>query len=191
MSRRPILTTSAMPWKKNAARASITSLTGARSWISTAFLTTTSLTSTPQSGPWLIWKLPALPMSRLFSISTTPRTTPLSRWSVISIPTKSWSRARKIFVPFPAESAPPKVDLREEPHYGERRESISDPLARLPRLDIAYHVPPGNTADNYAMQEVAVALAQGQSSRFYQHLVKEKQLASNVNIFTDARTGTS
>jgi zinc protease len=100
-------------------------------------------------------------------------------------------KVKKYFASIPAQPAPPKVDLREDPHYGERRESISDPLARLPRLDIAYHVPPGNTADNYAMQEVAVALAQGQSSRFYQHLVKEKQLASNVNIFTDARTGTS
>jgi zinc protease len=100
-------------------------------------------------------------------------------------------KVKKYFGSIPAQPAPHKVDLREDSHYGERRESISDPLARLPRLDIAYHVPPGNTADNYAMQEVAIALAQGQSSRFYQHLVKEKQLASNVNIFTDARTGTS
>ena len=100
-------------------------------------------------------------------------------------------KVRKYFGSVPAQSAPPKVDLREEPHYGERRESISDPLARLPRLDIAYHVPPGNTADNYVMQELSIALAQGQSSRFYQHLVKEKQLASNVSIFTDSRIGTS
>lgn len=100
-------------------------------------------------------------------------------------------KVRKYFGSVPSQSAPPEVDLREEPHYGERRESISDPLARLPRLDIAYHVPPGNTTDNYVMQELSIALAQGQSSRFYQHLVKEKQLASNVSIFTDSRIGTS
>ena len=100
-------------------------------------------------------------------------------------------KVKKYFGSVPAQSAPPKVDLREEPHYGERRESISDPLARLPRVDIAYHVPPGNTTDNYVMQELSIALAQGQSSRFYQHLVKEKQLASNVSIFTDSRIGTS
>lgn len=104
---------------------------------------------------------------------------------------EAMAKVKKYFGSIPAQPAPAKVDLREEPHYGERRESISDPLARLPRLDIAYHVPPGNTADNYAMQEVGIALAQGQSSRFYQQLVKEKQLASNVIIFTDARTGTS
>ena len=58
------------------------------------------------------------------------------------------AKVKKYFASIPAQATPPKVDLREEPHYGERRESISDPLARLPRLDIAYHVPPGNTADN-------------------------------------------
>jgi predicted Zn-dependent peptidase len=106
-------------------------------------------------------------------------------------PDEVMTKVRKYFGSIPTQSAPPKVDLREEPHYGERRESISDPLARLPRLDIAYHVPPGNTTDNYVMQELSIALAQGQSSRFYQHLVKEKQLASNVSIFTDSRIGAS
>jgi zinc protease len=106
-------------------------------------------------------------------------------------PDEALAKVRKYFASIPAQPAPPKVDLREEPHYGERRESISDPLARLPRLDIAYHVPAGNTADNYAMQQLSIALAQGESSRFYQHLVKEKQLASNVNIATDARIGAS
>src|SRR5579872_6933963 len=104
---------------------------------------------------------------------------------------EAMAKVKKYFASIPAQAAPPKVDLREEPHYGERREFISDPLARLPRLDIAYHVPPGNTADNYAMLELGTALAQGQSSRFYQHLVKDKQLASNLAIQTEARVGTS
>jgi zinc protease len=105
-------------------------------------------------------------------------------------PDEVMAKVRKYFGSIAAQPAAPKVDLREEPHYGERREFIADPLARLPRLDIAYHIPPGNTADNYALQELSIALAQGQSSRLYQHLVKEKQLASNVGIFTDARIGT-
>jgi predicted Zn-dependent peptidase len=104
---------------------------------------------------------------------------------------EAMAKVKKYFGSIPAHPAPPKVDLREEPHYGERREAISDPLARLPRLDIAYHIPPGNTADNYAMQQLGMAIAQGQSSRFYQRLVKDKQLASNVSIATDGRMGTS
>jgi predicted Zn-dependent peptidase len=68
---------------------------------------------------------------------------------------------------------------------------IRDPLARLPQIDMAYHVAPGNTPENYAAQQLALILGQGQSSRFYQHLVKEKQLATQIGIFADTRIGTS
>ena len=105
-------------------------------------------------------------------------------------PDEALAKVKKYFAAIPAQSPPPKVELSEEAHYGERRETISDPLARLPRLDMAYHIPPGNTPDNYAMQELSVALAQGQSARFYQHLVKEKQVASNINMAADQRMGT-
>ena len=81
--------------------------------------------------------------------------------------------------------------MSEDAHYGERRETISDALARLPRLEMAYHIPPGNTPDNYAAQELAGILGQGQSSRMYEHLVREKQLASQVNVRADARIGPS
>jgi len=70
-------------------------------------------------------------------------------------------------------------------------ETIYDPLARLPQIDMAYHTAPGNTPDTYAMQELGIILGQGESSRLYQHLVKDKQLASDANVFTDSRIGTS
>jgi zinc protease len=106
-------------------------------------------------------------------------------------PDDALARVKKYFGGIPRQPAPPAVDLREEPHYGERRETIYDPLARLPRIDMAYHIPAGNTPGNYAMQQLAVALGQGQSSRLYQHLVKDKQLASSVQIFADTRVGPS
>ena len=56
---------------------------------------------------------------------------------------------------------------------------------------MAYHIAPGNTPENYAMQELGMILGQGQSSRFYQHLVKDKQLASDISVFTDFRIGPS
>jgi zinc protease len=106
-------------------------------------------------------------------------------------PDEALAKVKKYFGSIPAQDPPPKVDLAEEPHYGERREVVSDPLARLPQILMAYHIPPGNTPDNYAAQELAVILGQGQSSRMYQHLVKEKQLASQVAVFADARIGPS
>ena len=56
---------------------------------------------------------------------------------------------------------------------------------------MAYHIPPGNTPDNYATQELANILGQGQSSRLYRLLVKDKQLASQVTVLADARIGPS
>ena len=101
------------------------------------------------------------------------------------------AKVKKYFGAIPAQPEAPKTDLIDEPHYGERREVIRDPLARLPQIDMAYHVAPGNTPENYAAQQLALILGQGQSSRFYQHLVKEKQLATQIGIFADTRIGTS
>jgi predicted Zn-dependent peptidase len=106
-------------------------------------------------------------------------------------PDEALAKVKQYFGSIPRQPDPPAVVLAEEAHYGERRETIYDPLARLPQINIAYHIPPGNTPDNYAAQELAIILGQGQSSRFYQHLVKDKQLASQVSAFADARIGPS
>jgi zinc protease len=106
-------------------------------------------------------------------------------------PEEALAKVKKYFGAIPAQPAPPKVDLSEEPHYGERREIIYDPLARLPEIDMAYHIPAGNTPENYAAQQLTFILGQGESSRFYQRLVKEKQLAAEVNVQSDARIGVS
>ncbi len=106
-------------------------------------------------------------------------------------PQEALEQVKKYFGNIPSQPAPPKVDLAEPEHYGERRETIDDPLARLPRFLISYHMPPGNTPDNYALHVLANILGSGQSSRFYQHLVKEKQLAVSVSVQPDARIGPS
>src|SRR5215831_7260631 len=106
-------------------------------------------------------------------------------------PAEALDKVKKYFGAIPAQPQPPKGDLSEEAHYGERRETIYDPLARLPQIVEAYHVPAGNTPENYAVQMLATILSSGQSSRFYQHLVKEKQLAVNIGAQADARIGPS
>ena len=106
-------------------------------------------------------------------------------------PDAALALVKKYFGSIPSQPAPPKVDLLDEPHYGERREVIYDPLARLPQIDIAYHIPPGNTPENYAADQLSIILGQGESSRFYQDLVKDKQLASQITVQADRRIGTS
>jgi len=81
--------------------------------------------------------------------------------------------------------------MTEGEHYGERRETIHDSLARLPMVIISYQIPAGNTPNNYSLQVLGDILGQGESSRFYQHLVKEQQLATEVQVQADARRGPS
>jgi zinc protease len=104
-------------------------------------------------------------------------------------PEQVMAKIQQYFGSIPSQPIPPSVDLTEPEHYGERREVITDPLARLPRILIAYHVPPGNTPDHYALQALANILGSGQSSRFYQHLVKAKELASDISLHVPARHG--
>ncbi|HUZ46534.1 MAG TPA: pitrilysin family protein [Terriglobia bacterium] len=106
-------------------------------------------------------------------------------------PQEALAQVKKYFGDIPSQPAPPKINLSEPEHYGERRETIEDPLARLPMLLMAYHIPPGNTSDNYSLQVLANILSTGQSSRLYQDLVKEKQLATSVHVQADARIGPS
>jgi predicted Zn-dependent peptidase len=98
---------------------------------------------------------------------------------------------KKYFGVIPRQPSPPQPDASEEEHYGERRETITDPLARLPMVLISYHIPRGDTPDNYAVKVLGDILNTGQSSRFYQHLVKEQQLATSVEVQVDARRGAS
>jgi len=106
-------------------------------------------------------------------------------------PQETLEKVKKYFAAIPSQPAPPKVDLSEPEHYGERREVIYDPLARLPQLLISYHTAPGDTPENFQVQVLADILGTGQSSRFYQHLVKEKQLAVSIDVQPEARIGPS
>jgi len=106
-------------------------------------------------------------------------------------PAATLAKVQKYFGNMPSQPAPPPVEMTEPPHYGERSETIMDPLARTPMVLMAYHIPAGNTPDNYAMRVLANVLGQGESSRLYQHLVKEKQFATQVFMQADARRGPS
>jgi predicted Zn-dependent peptidase len=98
-------------------------------------------------------------------------------------------KVRKAFESIPSQPAPPAVDLTEPKQGAERRTRLDDALARLARLDIVYKVPPRLTADDDALQVLGTVLSSGRSSRFFQKLVREQQLAPNVNAFRDGAIG--
>lgn len=100
------------------------------------------------------------------------------------------ARIRKNFESIPRQPDPAPVDMTEPEQTAERRATVEDQLARLPQLDIAYKTVPGNTPDFYALQVLSSALQNGQSSRLFQKLVKEKEMAVNVGGFAAEMRGT-
>jgi zinc protease len=96
---------------------------------------------------------------------------------------------KKNFENIPRQPDPPAVDMTEPEQKAERRTSVDDQLARLPRISIAYKTVPGNTPDFYALQVLANVLGGGVSSRFTQKLVRGKEIATGVNAFSQEMRG--
>ena len=100
------------------------------------------------------------------------------------------AKIRKNFESIPRQPNPPAVDMTEPEQKAERRATVEDALARLPQVDIAFKTVQGNTPDFYALQVLSSALQSGQSSRLYQKLVKEREMATSVGGFADEKRGT-
>jgi zinc protease len=99
------------------------------------------------------------------------------------------AQVKKYFASIPSQPAPPPVQIDEQPRHGERRETIESPFATVPHMDIAYRIPSGNTADYYALDVLFGVLTSGESSRFYQRLVKEQQVAAGIGGAADEDRG--
>jgi zinc protease len=99
------------------------------------------------------------------------------------------AKVRKYFGKIPSQPAPPPVDVTEPPQASERRQTLEDPLARLPRLDIVYHVPPALSEDDFGLTVLSAVLGSGRSSRFYESIVRQQQLASNVFASSTSNRG--
>jgi len=104
-------------------------------------------------------------------------------------PAEALAKIRSSFESIPRQPDPPAVDMAEPQQKEERRDTLSDVLARAPRVDLAYKAVPGNTADFYALQVLDAVLQTGQSSRLYQKLVKEKEMVTNVSGRMDEKRG--
>jgi len=90
-------------------------------------------------------------------------------------------KARKYFESIPSQPAPPPVDMTEPAPSGEERMTLEDPLARLTRVDISYLVPPSSHNDDAALTVLATVLSGGRSGRFFENIVRQKQLATGVS----------
>ncbi|MFL5430853.1 MAG: M16 family metallopeptidase [Myxococcales bacterium] len=89
--------------------------------------------------------------------------------------------AKKYFEPIPRQEIPPRPDITEPRQEQEKRVAQDDKLATRPALAFAYHVPPRNTPEWYAMGILREILAGGHDSLLYQELVQKRALTGHVD----------
>ncbi len=93
----------------------------------------------------------------------------------------TWKWVEKYFAPIPGVALPKRPDLTEPRQQKPIRASKDDTLATRPALAFAYHMPPRNTPEYYAMGLIDQILLQGHDSWLYQSLVQRGGYAGDVN----------
>jgi zinc protease len=68
-------------------------------------------------------------------------------------------------------------------------ETMVDPLAPRPGFWVVYRTPARRHADAYALELLATILGQGESSRLYRSLVRERELCNSVEVGAELRRG--
>jgi predicted Zn-dependent peptidase len=95
----------------------------------------------------------------------------------------------KYFGDVPARETPAYVEPAPPEQTAERTETMYDANATLPAFHLGYHIPPNRSPDHYALEILALVLGDGESSRLYQTLVKQKEICQDVAVGTDDRRG--
>jgi predicted Zn-dependent peptidase len=106
-------------------------------------------------------------------------------------PEEGFALAEKYFGAIPARTAPAAPDFAEGLNTQEKRVVQGDALAQVPAIAAAWKMPDRGSRDQAAMAVLGDVLAGGDASRFYQGLVKGRELALNVDSLyglTDAWT---
>jgi zinc protease len=104
-------------------------------------------------------------------------------------PDQALALVQRYFGDIPSREVPPYQPGELSPQTAEHVDTIPDALADVPAFHVAYHIPQSREADHYALEMLALALGDGESSRLYQELVKQRELVSEIYVATDDRRG--
>jgi zinc protease len=85
------------------------------------------------------------------------------------------------------DKAIPRVITVEPERTKEVRHAVTAPNVPLPALAITYLAPKGNSSDIAPLQIASAIMSGGESSRLYQELVYNQQLAQQVQFSVDVR----
>jgi predicted Zn-dependent peptidase len=86
----------------------------------------------------------------------------------------------KHFATIPPQPAPARPDLTEPPQTQEKVVHETDKLANLPAMATGYHMPSQGSPDYPAAALMSLILQGDESSRFYQRLVKDKEISLDL-----------
>ena len=94
----------------------------------------------------------------------------------------------KYFAPIPKPSIPlPRVTVREPERTAERRITHYAANVPLPAVAFTYLTPPEKSPDSEPLEVAATILSQGESSRLYQSLIYQQQIAQSADASPDLR----
>ncbi|MBN1350549.1 insulinase family protein [candidate division KSB1 bacterium] len=88
---------------------------------------------------------------------------------------------KEYFEPIPAQEPPRPIHTAEPEQLGEKRLWVKKDITS-PNIMIAYHTAETKSEDYYALELFNSLLSEGRSSRLYNQLIDEKQIA--VEVFT-------
>jgi predicted Zn-dependent peptidase len=86
----------------------------------------------------------------------------------------------KYFAGIPSAPLPKEPDLTEPRQEKEKKASKPDAQAKRPALAVAYHMPPRNTPEYYAMGLIDQILLEGDDSRLYEELVQKRGMTGGL-----------
>jgi predicted Zn-dependent peptidase len=92
---------------------------------------------------------------------------------------KAW--INEYFANIPRVELASKPDITEPRQTVEKRKSKEDRLAQRPALAFAYHMPPRNSPEYWAMGLIEQILLQGRDSRLWQEVVQRRGFAGGVS----------
>ena len=95
-------------------------------------------------------------------------------------PEQAFALAQKYFGSLPARALPPRPDVSEPLNTRPRHEEQTDALAKVPALAIGWKMPARGSRDQVPMMVLSQLLVGDDASRFYQSLVKGRELLLNI-----------
>lgn len=96
-------------------------------------------------------------------------------------PDEVFAKVEKYFAAIPPRNVPARPKVDEPAQTAERHAQQTDKLAKVPALAIGYRMPPRHSPDALTAAVTGELLHNGQASRFYQTLVKDKQVALSAD----------